>query len=67
MSTPTEFFRWFITDERTGKRRRATYRMSRKEAHERFGNDGERYPQSRELRNLPAPDGLRGSTTPPRA
>jgi len=27
MPTPTEFFRWHITDERTGKRRLTSYRL----------------------------------------
>jgi hypothetical protein len=26
MSTPTEFFRWWIIDERTGERRLTTYK-----------------------------------------
>lgn len=29
MTTPTEFFSWFIVDERTGKRRRTTYADAR--------------------------------------
>ena len=65
MTTPTEFFRWWITDERTGKRRRTTYKVTRAEAHERFGDDAEPDPHSREVRDLPAPGELRGNTRPP--
>jgi hypothetical protein len=36
MTTPTEFFRWYITDERTGKRRLTAYVMTREEAAERY-------------------------------
>jgi len=28
MATPTEFFRWWIVDERTGKRRLTTYKLT---------------------------------------
>jgi hypothetical protein len=30
--TPTEFYRWFIIDERTDKRRLTTYKMTRAQA-----------------------------------
>ena len=36
MTTPTESFKWWIVDERTGKRRLTTYVMTREEAAERF-------------------------------
>jgi hypothetical protein len=36
MSMRTEFFRWWIVDERTGKRRRTTYKLSRANAEGRF-------------------------------
>jgi hypothetical protein len=32
MPTPTEFFRWWMTDERTGERRLTRYAMTRTEA-----------------------------------
>jgi hypothetical protein len=52
MPIPTEFFRWFIVDERTGKRRLTTYAMTRKHAAERFP-DAEPDLRTREVRNLP--------------
>lgn len=33
---PTEFFQWWITDERTGKRRKTTYRLKREDAERQF-------------------------------
>ena len=35
MPTPTEFFRWWIVDERTGKRRLTTYKVTPAAAAER--------------------------------
>jgi hypothetical protein len=66
MPIPTEFFRWWITDERTGKRRSTTYRMRRDEAAERFP-DAEPDLDSREIRDLPAPgeDSPANSRPPP--
>jgi len=32
MAVPTEFYRWWITDERTGKRRLTTYKLTRADA-----------------------------------
>ena len=32
MTTPTEFFRFWIIDERTGKRRKTTYMLTRADA-----------------------------------
>jgi hypothetical protein len=52
MSKPTEFWLWWITDERTGKRRKTTYRMTRAEAFERFPDAGP-VEGSMEIRNLP--------------
>jgi hypothetical protein len=63
MATPTEFFRWWITDERTGKRRRTTYRMTEAEAQERFGDDAQPDPSSREVRDLGGE--LHGNSRPP--
>ena len=52
MSTPTEFFRWWITDERTGQRRRTTYKLSRANAERQFPG-AEPDLSSREVRDLP--------------
>jgi hypothetical protein len=65
MSTPTKFFKWYIVDERTGKRRLTRYAMTREQAAERFP-DAEPDLQSREVRHLPEPGELHGNTLPPR-
>ena len=36
MTVPTEYFRWCIVDERTGKRRKTTYVLTRADAAERY-------------------------------
>ena len=54
MSTPTEFFRWWITDERTGKNRLTTYKLTRADAQRAFPG-AEPDLQSREVRDLPDP------------
>jgi len=36
MSIPTEFFHWWIIDERTGERRLTTYKLSRADAERAF-------------------------------
>jgi len=54
MPTPTEYFRWWITDERTGKRRKTTYMLTLADALRAFP-DAVPDPQSREVRNLPDP------------
>ena len=64
MAGPTEFFRWYITDERTGKRRLTRYAMTRAEAAERFP-DAEPDLRTREVRNLPEPGEAHGNTRPP--
>ena len=64
MAGPTEFFRWYITDERTGKRRLTRYAMTRAEAAERFP-DAEPDLRTREVRNLPEPGEMRGNSRPP--
>jgi len=61
MAVPTEFFRWWIVDERTGKRRRTTYKMQRADAEERFPGAAPDL-QSREVRQLPAPGEIHGNT-----
>ena len=54
MATPTEFFHWYIVDERTGKRERTTYKLTRKDAEHAFPG-AEPDPESRELRHLDDP------------
>jgi hypothetical protein len=63
MSTPTEFYRWNIVDERTGKRRLTTYATTRADVAERFPG-AEPDLQSRETRNVPDPGEPRGNTRP---
>jgi hypothetical protein len=36
VTTPTEFFRWWIVDERTGKRRLTSYKLTRADAERQF-------------------------------
>jgi len=54
MPIPTEFFRWYITDETTGKRRLTGYKMDRATALERYP-DAEPFEPSREVRQVQAP------------
>jgi hypothetical protein len=49
--TQAEFFRWWIVDERTRKRRLTTYKLTRAEAAERFPG-AEPDMQSLEVRQL---------------
>jgi len=64
MTTPTEFFRWWVVDERTGKRRLTTYKMTRAEAADRYPG-AEPDQQSREVRHLPQPGEMHGNSRPP--
>jgi hypothetical protein len=64
MAVPTEFFHWYVVDERTRKRRLTPYAMTRAEAAERFP-DAEPDLRTREVRNLPEPGEMRGNTRPP--
>ena len=41
---------WAVTDEFTGKRRQATYRMTEEEARERYGDDAQKVEGSLEVR-----------------
>ena len=50
--TPTEFYNWWIIDERTGARRLTTYKLARADAERAFPG-AQPDPQTRELRNLP--------------
>jgi hypothetical protein len=52
MFTPTEFFRWWIVDERTGKRRLTTYKLTRADAERAFPG-AEPDLQTREIREIP--------------
>ena len=61
---PTEFFKFWITDERTGKRRLTTYKMTRAEAAERYA-DAEPDLKTREVRHLPAEGEMHGNSRPP--
>jgi hypothetical protein len=65
MTAPIEFFRWWIVDERTGKRRLTTYKLSRVEAAKAFPKA---HPDlhSSEIRNLPGPRESTGNTGPDR-
>jgi hypothetical protein len=58
-----EFYRWWIIDERTGKRRLTRYAMTREQAAERFP-DAEPDLRTREVRILPEPGEARGNTRP---
>ena len=64
MTTPTEFYRWWIVDERTGKRRLTRFAMTREEAGERYP-DAEPDLGTREVRNVPGPGELQGNWKPP--
>jgi len=63
MPTPTDFYRWFIVDERTGKRRLTRYAMTREQAAERYP-PAEPDLRTREIRNLPKPGEIRGNAPP---
>ena len=63
MPNPTEFFNWYIRDERTGERRLTTYKLSRADA-ERAFPEAEPDLQTRELRNLPGADEKPPSSRP---
>jgi len=63
MPTPTEFFRWWIVDERTGTRRLTTYKMQRADAASRYPG-AEPNLQSREVRQLPEPSEIHGNRKP---
>ena len=64
MPTPTEYFRWYIVDERTGKRRLTRYAMTRADAAERYPG-AEPDLRTREVRDLPEPGELHGNTRAP--
>jgi len=64
LPTPTEFFRLWITDERTGKRRLTTYKLKRADAERQFPG-AEPHLQTREVRDLPEPGELYGNARAP--
>lgn len=64
MASQVEFFRWWIVDERTGKRRRTTYAMTRETALERYP-DAEPDPATREVRTRYEPGEAPANTKPP--
>jgi hypothetical protein len=64
MPTPTDFFRWWIVDERTGKRQRTTYKLKRADAERQFPG-AEPDLQSREVQHLPEAGEMRGNSRPP--
>jgi hypothetical protein len=66
MPIPTEFFRWYVVDERTGKRRLTRYAMTRADAPQRYP-DAEPDLRTREVRDLPEPGELHGTTRAPTA
>jgi hypothetical protein len=64
MTTATEFFKFGIVDERTGKRRLTRYAMTRADAAERYPG-AEPDLRTREVRDLPEPGELHGNTRAP--
>ena len=54
MSIPTEFFRWWIIDMRSGERRLTNYALTRADAERAFPG-AEPDLQTRDLRHLPDP------------
>jgi hypothetical protein len=64
MGTPTEFFRWWVLDERTGKRRLTRYAMTRADAARQFPG-AEPDLSSREVRLLPEPGEVHANSKPP--
>jgi len=57
MSPLTEFFCWWVIDERTGERRLTRFKLTRVDAQRAFPG-AEPDPQTREVRNLPDVDEL---------
>jgi hypothetical protein len=53
MAIPTEFFNWWVLDERTGERRLTTYKLSRGDAERAFPG-AEPHPSTLEIRSLPS-------------
>jgi len=65
MAARIEFFQWWIVDERTGKRRLTTYKLSRADAARAFPG-ADPHLQSSEIRNLPGPRESTGNAGPER-
>jgi len=53
MAIPTEFFKWWIVDERTGKRTLSAYLLTRADAAKAFPG-AEPDVRTREIRDLPS-------------
>lgn len=64
MTMRTEFFRWWIVDPRTGRRRLTTTHLSREDAQRRFPG-AEPDAGSREFRERRSGDEAGGETLPP--
>jgi hypothetical protein len=63
MPVPTEFFRWWIPDELTGKHRLTAYKLTRADAGRAFpGAEPEQ--RSREVRDLADPSEAPGNSRP---
>ena len=62
-TNPTEFFHWYVTDERSGKRRLTSYRFTRAQAVERYP-DAEPDLRTREVRHLPEPGEAAANSRP---
>jgi hypothetical protein len=65
-SAPLVLYRWWITDERTGKRRRTTYKLTREQAARQW-TDAEPDLSSREVRQVDPRGEIYGNSRPPKA
>ena len=63
MSTLTEFFCWWILDERTGERRLTRFKLTRADAQRAFPG-AEPDLQTREVRTLPDEGGMPADSRP---
>lgn len=63
MPNPTEFFCWWITDERTGERRLTRFKLTRADAQRAFPG-AEPDPATREMRELPDRGALPATSRP---
>jgi len=63
MTTLTEFFNWWVRDDRTGERHLTSYKLSRADAQRAFpGADPD--PLTRKVRHLPDPDETLATSRP---
>jgi hypothetical protein len=63
MAIPTEFFKWWIVDERTGKRSLSTYLLTRADAAKAFPG-AEPDVRTREIRDMPSAGQLPATSRP---